>query len=322
MIGIKAISSAFPEVMLPAGEIPGHNKLNAQEQEYFNGVGIETVPVTTDQNGYPLARAAAEKLLTANNIAATNIDLIIFIQCRLPEYFMSSYSSRLQSELKAKKALVMSISDLGCTDMSMALKLAKDFLIANRQAENVLICYGNTPYSSSRYRVPVTIYGDAGIAVLVGRTEENKIVDVDIRIDGKYWDLFKVEYRDKKFEEYKEECTSLRKYGFELAIESKMRFTGINSDILERNGLERSDIRHYILQNISLRAFEFYETAFNVTLSPVCRYNLRRYGHLGPADIMLNYQAGVDKGLFQRGDKVLIMNNSPVAAWSAVVIEV
>jgi 3-oxoacyl-[acyl-carrier-protein] synthase-3 len=37
---------------------------------------------------------------------------------------------------------------------------------------------------------------------------------------------------------------------------------------------------------------------------------------------MLNYQAGIDKGLFQRGDKVLIMNNSPVAAWSAVVIEV
>jgi 3-oxoacyl-[acyl-carrier-protein] synthase-3 len=322
MIGIKTIASAFPESMLPAGEIPGRKKLNSQELEYFNGVGIETVPVSTDQNGYPLAKAAAEKLLDKSNITGDDIDLIIFIQCRLPEYFMSSYSARLQNELKAKKALVMSISDLGCADMSMALKLAKDFLIANRQAENVLICYGNTPYSSSRYRFPVTIYGDAGIAVLVGRTDENKIVDVDIRVDGKYWDLFKVEYRDKKFEDYKEECTSLRKYGFELAIESKMRFTGINNDILKRNGLNREDIRHYILQNISVRAYEFYETAFSVSLSPVCRYNLRQYGHLGPADIMLNYQAGIDKGLFQRGDKVLIMNNSPVAAWSAVVIEV
>jgi 3-oxoacyl-[acyl-carrier-protein] synthase III len=322
MIGIKSIASAFPEVLLPAGEIPGRELLKEQELEYFNGVGIDTVPVTTDLNGYPLAKAAAEKLLNQSNITGEELDLIILIQCRLPEYFMSSSSTRLQQDLQAKKALVLSISDLGCADMSMALKLAKDFLVANRQAENVLICYGNTPYSNSRYRFPVTIYGDAGIAVLVGRTEENKIVDVDIRTDGKYWDLFKVEYRDRKFEDYREECTSLRKYGFELAIESKMRFSAINSDILQRNGLGREDVRHYILQNISNRAYEFYETAFNVTLSPVCRYNLRRYGHLGPADIMLNYQAGMDKGLFQRGDKVLIMNNSPVAAWSAVIIEV
>jgi 3-oxoacyl-[acyl-carrier-protein] synthase III len=322
MIGIKSIASAFPEVLLPAGEIPGRELLKEQELEYFNGVGIDTVPVTTDLNGYPLAKAAAEKLLNQSNITGEELDLIILIQCRLPEYFMSSSSTRLQQDLQAKKALVLSISDLGCADMSMALKLAKDFLVANRQAENVLICYGNTPYSNSRYRFPVTIYGDAGIAVLVGRTEENKIVDVDIRTDGKYWDLFKVEYRDRKFEDYREECTSLRKYGFELAIESKMRFSAINSDILQRNGLGREEVRHYILQNISNRAYEFYETAFNVTLSPVCRYNLRRYGHLGPADIMLNYQAGMDKGLFQRGDKVLIMNNSPVAAWSAVIIEV
>lgn len=322
MIGIKSIASAFPEVLLPADEIPGRELLKEQELEYFNGVGIDTVPVTTDLNGYPLAKAAAEKLLSQSNMNGEELDLVILIQCRLPEYFMSSSSTRLQQDLQAKKALVLSISDLGCADMSMALKLAKDFLVANRQAENVLICYGNTPYSNSRYRFPVTIYGDAGIAVLVGRTEENKIVDVDIRTDGKYWDLFKVEYRDRKFDEFREECTSLRKYGFELAIESKMRFTAINSDILQRNGLSREDIRHYILQNISNRAYEFYETAFNVTLSPVCRYNLRRYGHLGPADIMLNYQAGMDKGLFQRGERVLIMNNSPVAAWSAVIIEV
>lgn len=322
MIGIKHIASAFPETLLPAGEIPGTEELGEQELEYFKGVGIETVPVCTDMNGYPLAKAAAEKVLQKGNLSGAGLDLIIFIQCRLPEYFMSSSSTRLQHELGAKQSMVLSISDLGCADMSMALKLAKDFLISNLQAENVLICYGNTPYSNSRFRYPVTIYGDAGIAVLVGRTGENRIVDVDIRTDGRYWDLFKVEYRDRKFDGYREECTSLRKYGFELAIESKMRFAAINSDILKKNGLERENIQHYILQNISNRAYEFYETAFGVTLSPVCRYNLRQFGHLGPADIMLNYQTGIEKGLFRRGDNVLIMNNSPVAAWSAVVIEV
>lgn len=322
MIGIKAISTAFPDTVLSVNDIPEKKNLKEQELDYFTGVGIETVPVSPEGNGYQLARKAAENLLGKSALNGSDLDLIILIQSRLPDNFMSSSSARLQNELQATKAMVLSISDLGCTDMSMALKLAKDFLSSNKQAENVLICYGNTPYSSSRYRFPVTIYGDGGIAVLVGRTERNRIVDVDIRTDGKYWDLFKVEYRNKQFADYREECTSLRKYGFELAIESKIRFKGINNDILERNGLGREDIRHYILQNISMRAYEFYETAFEVKLSPVCRHNLRKYGHLGPADIMLNYQSGIEKGLFQQGDKVLIMNNSPVASWSAVVIEV
>jgi 3-oxoacyl-[acyl-carrier-protein] synthase-3 len=322
MIGIKDIAAYFPEKMVPATGCPGFSDLKETEQEYFAGVGIETVPVSEELNGYPLAKAAAEKLLSVNGVNGSEIDLLLLIQSRLPEFFMSSAAAHLQSELKATNALVLSIADLGCTDMSMALKLAKDFLTANPRAANVLICYGNTPYSASRYRFPVTIYGDGGVAVLVGRTERNRIIDVDIKTDGKYWDLFKVEYRDKQFADMREVCTNTRKYGFELAIESKIRFAGINSDILTRNGLTRDDIRHYILQNISMRAYEFYETAFGVSLSPVCRFNLKKYGHLGPADIMLNYKTGLDKGIFAEGQKVLIMNNSPVASWSAVIIEV
>lgn len=322
MIGIKDIATFFPGEQVPAKEMPGIKRLPEQELAYFQGVGIDTIHISDEYDGYMLAKSAADLLMEKNNVQGDDIDLIIFIQCRLPEYFMSSSSARLQNEMKAGKALVFSISDLGCTDMTMALKLAKDHLIANQQAENVLICYGNKPYSPSRYRFPVTIYGDGGVALLVSRTEQNQLVDIDIHTDGKYWDLFKVEYKNKIFSEYKEECSSLRKYGFELAIESKIRFLHLNKNLLARNNWNRDEISHFILQNISLRAYEFYETAFDVKLSPVCKYNLRKYGHLGPADIMLNYQAGLEKGLFRPGEKVLIMNNSPVASWSSILIQV
>lgn len=322
MIGIKDIATFFPVSTLSAADLPGGTALSADERAYFSTVGIEQVRVAEQDNGYALGKNAAMQLLEKNNIEGDDIQLIINIQSRLPEYFMSSSSAKLQSELHATNALVLAISDLGCTDMSMALKLAKDFLTANDAAEHVLICYGNKPYSPSRYRFPVTIYGDGGIAVLVGRTERNRIIDVDIRTEGKYWDLFKVEYLGKTFEQYQEVCTNHRRYSFELAIESKMRFAGLNNDILEKNELERADISHYILQNISLRAYEFYETAFGVKLSPVCKHNLQQYGHLGPADVMLNYKAGIESGLFRAGEKVLIMNNSPVASWSTILIEV
>lgn len=322
MVGIQDIAMFFPTDEIETVDIPGRNLLSQEEIEYFNTAGIKSIHVSNDDDGYMLAKKATEKLLENTNCDGDDIDMIIFIQCRLPEFFMSSSAARLQDEIGAKNAMVYSISDLGCTDMSMALKQAKDFLTANEQAENVLICYGNKPYSPSRYRFPVTIYGDGGIALMVTRTKQNKLLDISIVTDGKYWDLFKVAYRNHKFSEYREECTDMRKYGFELAILSKMKFVELNGQLLENNDLSKENIDHFILQNISLRAYEFYETAFEVKLSPVCKYNLGKFGHLGPADILFNYQTGLNNGLFNRGDKVLIMNNSPVASWSSILLEV
>ncbi len=322
MIGIQDITTYFPEEKVDTLNMPGRDRLSNEETEYFNGVGVKNVRMSEEEDGYELARKAADKLLEKSECDAEDIDLIIFIQCRLPEYFMSSAAAKLQSEIGATNAMVYSLSDLGCADMSMALKQAKDFLVANEQAENVLICYGNKPYSPSRYRFPVTIYGDGGIALMVTRTERNQLLDISITTEGKFWDLFKVEYKDRTYDAYLEECTDMRKYGFELAILSKMKFLELNSQLLEDNFLSKEDIDHYILQNISSRAFDFYETAFDVKLSPVCQYNLSNFGHLGPADILLNYQTGLDNGLFNQGDKVLIMNNSPVASWSSILVEV
>jgi 3-oxoacyl-[acyl-carrier-protein] synthase-3 len=176
-----------------------------------------------------------------------------------------------------------------------------------------------SPY---RFRNPVTIVGDGGVAALITRTTDHSITDIQIETNGYYWDLFKLDYRNKSFEQYKEECSDIRKYGFELAIESKNRFFDINGSILNRHALPAQGISHYILQNISSRSYEYYQSAYDIRISPICAMNLARFGHLGAADIFLNYQTGMESGIFRKGEKVLIMNNSPVAAWSSILIEV
>ncbi|MBL0743070.1 3-oxoacyl-[acyl-carrier-protein] synthase III C-terminal domain-containing protein [Chryseolinea lacunae] len=322
MVGIQDIASFFTDQKVRTQELIENEDMEQAAIEYFNGVGIYSVCDAADYTGYDLAKEATVKLLQKNDVKGTDIDLIIYIQNRLPQYFMSSSAARLQHDIEATNANTFSLSDLGCTDMSMAIKLAKDFLSANHEADCVLISYGNKPYAPSRFRFPVTINGDGGIALLVTRTAENQIVDVNIKTQGKYWDLFKVEYANRNYAEYKEECTSLRRYGFELAIESKMSFLKLNNDVLEKNGLTAEDVKHYILQNISLRAYDFYESSMQIKFSKACHYNLANYGHLGPSDVMLNYLTGLERGIFQKGEHVLIMNNSPVAAWSNVLIQV
>ena len=322
MIGIKAISSFFSDKKVYAKDLIADGDLDENGHNYFSNIGIDSIYDAGQYQGYDLAKQATGKLLNKAAIEGADIDFIIYIQNRLPEHLMSSNAARLQFEIGAVKANALSISDLGCTDMSMAIKLARDFLVSNTQAENVLICYGNKPYAPSRFRFPVTINGDGGIALLIARTNNNRIVDVQIKTKGNYWDLFKVDYQNKCFADYREECTSYRKYGFELAIESKLRLGELNEYVFKLNGIGKNDIQHYLLQNLSNRSYEFYESSFDIKFSKICQHNLNRYGHLGPADVMLNYLTGLETGSFQKNEKVLIMNNSPVASWSNILIEV
>lgn len=322
MIGIQAIKTYFTGEKIAVENLPEAKNLSGPELEYYNTCGIKSIYDSGDISSYQLALMASEQLLSEQGMSGDDIDIIIFIRSRIPDHFISSEATRLKKDLKADKAFTFSVSDLGCTDSTLALKLAKDLLIANRSATNVLITYGSKKFTPERFRYPVTITGDGGVACLVTRTEDNEILDVQIDSNGKYWDLFKIDYKDRAFEKYKEECTNVRSYGFELAIESKNRFTDLNEKILSENDLTSADIAHYMMQNISARAYDYYEQAFNIKISPFCKMNLSAYGHNGAGDILMNYQSLLSSGMLQKESKVLIMNNSPVAAWSTLLIKV
>ncbi|MGO4287987.1 3-oxoacyl-[acyl-carrier-protein] synthase III C-terminal domain-containing protein [Chitinophaga sp. RAB17] len=322
MIGIQSIKTYTPGTPVSIHSLQEKATFDENELSYFSTCGIDTVYDSGNISSYELAKGATEKLLQETGTAAADIDMIIYVQSRMPEHFISSEATRLQHEIKADNALSFAITNLGCADSSMALKLAKDFLVANRKANHVLICYGNKLFSQYRFRNPVTIMGDGGVAALISKTADHKIADISIQTNGKYWDLFKLEYKNKSADQYKEACSDTRKYGFELAIESKNRFKEINDALLKSNQLVKEDIHHFLLQNISSRAYEYYQSAFDIRISPICAINLAQYGHLGAGDIFLNYQTGTESGIFQKGEKVLIMNNSPVAAWSSILIEV
>jgi 3-oxoacyl-[acyl-carrier-protein] synthase-3 len=321
MIGIQAISTWYPGDEIIVNDLLKGMTLDDQELTFFQSAGITHIHQAAGFTSFDLACGASRRLLADHQLDPGKIDLIIYIKSRLPEHFISSEASRLQHEIKATQAMAHSISDLGCADSSMALKQAADFLTANPDAENVLIAYGCKPYTPNRLRVPVTIHGDGGMAAWITRTSRHRLMDIQFRMEGRYWDLFKVDYRDKVFQDFTEDCLDYRVYGFDLAIESRNRFQEMNESLLQRNELDKKDIRHYLLQNISVRAFEYYESALDIQFSPVCRYNLSRYGHLGPADILQNLLTGTDNGIFNKGELIMIMNNSPAAMWSSMLVE-
>lgn len=60
----------------------------------------------------------------------------------------------------------------------------------------------------------------------------------------------------------------------------------------------------------------------DLTIHPICATHLARYGHLGAMDVVLNLDRLVASGELRPGDRVLVLNNSPVAAWAVSLWEI
>ncbi|MFI6303587.1 ketoacyl-ACP synthase III family protein [Amycolatopsis thailandensis] len=322
-VGIDAIEVWLPADRTPIRDLGEYAGLAEPDRTLVDGFGIASVPDAGDRHGTDLAVEAVRALLARTGLRPGEVDALLFIGGRAPEYLMASESTRVQHETGLSSALSFSVSDLGCASISTALLTARSLLLSTSDWRNVVIAHGCVRPGPGRIRLPVTVNGDAGLAVLMRPLATAlRVVDVAVETDGRFWDLFRVEYRGLAPEHWREVCADPARYSFELAIESRNRLDRLNRLVLDRNGLAMSDVDHVLMQNVSTGAFRFYEEAFDVEIAKVCERNLAGYGHLGPVDVMANLDAGVTSGQFEPGDLVLVMNNSPAAAWSSMLVEV
>lgn len=321
MIGIEHISTFFGTRRVRVRDLPERMELADEERTLLDNLGIESVVADDSYDGLDLAVEASRRLLADNGLDPKEIDLVLLLEGRAPAQLMASGAARLQAALGASNALAFTLGDLGCVSIAAALEMAQGLLANGRR--RALIAYGSRPATARRFRYPVTVLGDGGFAITVtADAGRNRILSHRVEVNGDYWDLFSIDVRDKAPGEWRESCKSVQVYSFGLAIESRNRFRRLNERVLEEAGLARDGARHHVMQNISVGAFGFYESFLGIEFADGCFENLERYGHLGPMDVILNLQTGVETGVFKPGDRVLMMNNSPVAAWSSTVLQI
>ncbi|PBC57101.1 3-oxoacyl-ACP synthase [Rhodococcus sp. ACPA1] len=319
-VTIDSVALWFPDDEVTVAGLPELDELPIAQREHALSLGIDTVRIGIGLSEVDLAHAAADEVLRTAGLDATQLDALLLVQGRVPQYLLASEATRLQHRLGATQAFTTSVGDLGCVSVSGAFALASALLRGDSRCQNVLVVAAAKTPTRSRYRSPMTLLGDGAAAVLLttSGTGRYELVDQMIRSDGKYADLFHIDYRDVREADWVEECADEPTYSFRLAVESRKRFTEINADLLARNGLQQDAIGVFLMQNLSLGAFTFWQEALDVTIDPVCRDNLARFGHLGSVDVAANLEHAASAQA--PGDYCVIMNSSPVAAWSSALL--
>lgn len=310
------VATWFPPRTVRVADLPEVAELPAGRRQHLLSLGIDEVRCADGLSEVDLAGNAAKAALDRAGIGADDLSGLVLVQGRAPDYLMASEATRLQARIGASRAFTLSVGELGCVSVSAALSVGAGL----PGMTHVLVASGVRIPTPRRYRPPMTVLGDGGAAVVLSHTGGPglEIVDHLMESDGRYADLFRIDYRASDASGWVEECADERVYTFRLAMDSRARFLDINDRLLRRNGLRIDDMHAVLTQNLARGAYAFWQDVLGVPVHQSCAANLARYGHVGPIDVLLNL--GDAARAVPPGGHVLVMNSSPVAAWSSTLL--
>ncbi|MFE5297083.1 3-oxoacyl-[acyl-carrier-protein] synthase III C-terminal domain-containing protein [Streptomyces sp. NPDC056632] len=317
-IGLGRIHCVLPERFVTPDELPEAPELDAAGRDFLTACGIDTVGVIEESAGVLAARATTE-FVTAHGARP---DVLLHVGARSPDVLLGSDACHAQAAAGLPGAFAFTLDGLGCTGSSAAWGLAADLLRADPARRQVLVTHASRPTGVDRIRPPVTVTGDGAFALTVERGGRPVLRAHRAETDGTFHDLFQVDYKQAPWYEWREECASPDRYRFELALHSRERLGRLVDEVLADAGVPRTAVATVLMQNVTASAFDFYEALLGLPVHGVCRDNLARYGHLGAMDVVLNLRDLLTKGEVAPGGLVLVLNNSPVAAWAATLWEV
>jgi 3-oxoacyl-[acyl-carrier-protein] synthase III len=318
-IGIGAIHSVLPENRVKVADLPEFGVLGHEEMEFARSSGVDTVSVFEDEPTTDLAARAVRELLQAHS---TEPDVLLLVGPRSPEVLLGSDSGQVQQSAGLSKTFSFTVDGLGCAGSSAAWALARDLLLADTSRHTVLIAHASRPTGVDRIRYPVTVIGDGACAMTIVRGGRPVLRAHRQETDGTFHNLFRVDYKQAPWYEWREECQSADRYRFELAMHSQKRFGRLVREVLADAGAAMDQVAATLMQNVTASAYGFYETLLGAPIHPLCGRHLRELGHLGAMDVVLNLDRLLASGELAPGDLVLVLNNSPVAAWAVTLWQV
>jgi 3-oxoacyl-[acyl-carrier-protein] synthase-3 len=296
-VGIGAIRCILPEKREAVTDLTEFPALGHDEAEFARGSGVSTVGVFDGTTAAELTARACRDLVADG---ARQPDSLVVVAPRAPEVLLGSDACRVQAEAG----------------------LGSAFAVADPTRQAVMIAHGSRPTGLDRIRYPVTVIGDGAYAMTVVRGGRPVLRAHRMQTDGTFHDLFRVDYKRAPWYEWREECQSPDRYRFDLAMHSRLRIGALVEAVLADAGVDRRAVAATLMQNVTAGAFDFYEKLLGLAVHDVCRGNLAQWGHLGAMDVVLNLHHLLSGGAVAPGDLVLVLNNSPVAAWAVTLWEV
>jgi 3-oxoacyl-[acyl-carrier-protein] synthase-3 len=285
--------------------------------------GIKERRVSTGQTTSQLCIGAGKKLLEETGTDPLDVDLII-VATLTPDYATPSTACLVQGELGCDNALCFDVS-AACSGFVYAMSIANKF-IRSGEYKKVLVFGAEilskiTDWSD---RSTCVLFGDGGGGALIEATEEPcGVLAEDMHSKGKdAMSLTANEFLPQNFK-YTPENEAARYINMDgraiFSFATKNVRVSINN-VLEKANLTIDDIKYVVPHQANYRIIEVLAKKLGTTMDKFYM-NLDKYGNTSAGSIPLALGEMYDKGLLEKGDKIIISGFGGGLTWGSMLIE-
>jgi len=260
------------------------------------------------------------------------IDVAIYFGSPYKDYPVWSCAPKIQYELGLKNAYAFEVMNVSSC-FPIAVKVAKDMLVADKTISNILLVGGCKEaelidYQNARSRFMFN-FADGGAAALIQRgTTKSRILASSIVTDGSFHDDVKVPAGGSVIP------TSIhtineRLHGLDVKDPQDMKrrldpvsvpnFVKVVKEAVAKSGYRLSDID--LILPLHTKRSMFLELLEQLGLREEQAVYLDHYGHMSALDPCIGLHIAVQQGIIKSGDVLVTVSAGTGYTWAATVIQ-
>ncbi|MVM35762.1 beta-ketoacyl-ACP synthase III [Spirosoma sp. HMF4905] len=277
-----------------------------------------------------MATAASRMALDRANVAAKDVDLIVYATIT-PDYYFPGSAFLMQRELGLEGIGVIDIRNQ-CSGFVYALSIADQF-IKTGMYKTILVVGAEIQSTfldkSNAGRGVAVIFGDgAGAAVLQATTDpDHRVLSTHLHADGRYAEELYVRDPGSSREGRWISETTLAEGNYNVSMNGNavfkhavVRFMEVINESLEANGYKAKDLALLVPHQANIRISEYVRQQMNLPEEKVFN-NIHQYGNTTAASIPIALTEAFEQGRINSGDLVCLAAFGSGFTWASALIK-
>ncbi|NOQ70369.1 MAG: hypothetical protein GQ574_00080 [Crocinitomix sp.] len=275
---------------------------------------IEAVSVYQNYNPGTEVISVIEKVLTDKS-DGRELDLIIDYSVVSKLENGLSIGNKIQEQLNARNALVLSVGNGGCLSFMLALKTAQAFMQANDQYKNVLL-FSEDHVIGNRYNPGLNVLGDGASAILLQSETDStmQLVDVECYNMGRLNPVLGVRHDLKGNFKYKEFENKIQPLHYKVIYD-------LFNKVLRNNSLKIEDIDLVLYQNMSHNDYVGLKSALQLSEDQLHYGKMKGHGHVFGSDIIINMCHSTEQGKLEKAKNIVAISSGAGFSWAVSLIK-
>ena len=285
--------------------------------------GIKKRHISGGENTSHFAINTARQVLERAEVAAEDVDLIIGASVTA-DYGTPSLACMVQKEIGAVNAVAFDVN-AACSGFMFALSIA-DKYIKTGMYENAIVIGAETlsKIVDWKDRATCVLFGDGSGGAYVEKSEDMGILEEELGAKGELWNILTQGYVgcSNAFNDIKHEKDNLWYVNMDGRAVFKFATKAVTKSIervMDTAGVKADEIKYVVPHQANARIVDIISRKLGIAHDK-CYMNMSEYGNTSSASIPIVLNELNEKGLIERGDKLLLTGFGGGMTWGTMLI--